>query len=331
MNIFTLAISFISVLFYSGCAHHEAHNPNKNKEITILNQKVKELDINDKKLIYRSIKNDINRYMKEGNEAYKRGNNHDAMIAYELVNFYEGYYRIPLQKIEKIKKNTKYKTRVHYKLALKYYATNKKKALYDLNIVMLNNPEYKDASELFKKLHENRDVKIFVNSVESSLQTQILNSDGKIKSLKSIELTLKELLEYDYKNIHAVNAQTVLKAHHDILAANKLLKFKQHNTYVAKKALKQKEYTKSIEYAQKALDIDAKYREALTIQKLAKQGSKTELDNLIESGICCYNDRKLDEAMKNFQSALKIDPYSNTSLVYSKKIQRQLKTIKSLQ
>jgi len=331
MNIFTALISIVTVIFYSGCSHYSTVEPDKKREVSILNQKVKELDANDKKLIYRSIQNDIDRYNKEGNEAYSRGNNHEALIAYKLVNFYEGYDSVAQEKIEKIEKNINYKSRVHYKRALKYYTPNKKKALYELNIVMLNNPKYKKASELFVDLHDNRDIKIFVSSIESSLRTQILNSDGKIKSLNSIELTLKELLEYDYKNRLATKTEEVLKEHHDILAANKLFKYKQHNTMIAKKALMEKEYIKSIEYAQKVLDMDAKYVQALTILKLAKQGSKTELDNLIESGICHYNDRRLDEAMNNFESALKIDPYSNTSLIYSKKIQRQLKTIRSLQ
>ncbi|PHQ64774.1 MAG: hypothetical protein COB99_07770 [Sulfurimonas sp.] len=331
MNIFTAYISIISIVLYSGCAQYEAPKPDKKKEISILNQKVKELDANDKKLIYRSIQNDINRYSKEADKAYSRGYNNDALIAYKLVNFYEGYHSVPLQKIEKIKKNINYKSRVHYKRALKQYMVNNKKALYELNIVMMNNPNYKYSSELFDKLHENRDIKIYVNSIKSSLQMQMLNSDGKIKSLKSIELTLKELLAYDYKNILAAKAEEVLQKHMDIIAENNLLKYKRESIKIAKQAFLEKEYVKSIEYAQKVIAIDAKCMEASNILKLAKQESKIELDNLIKSGICYYDDRKLDEAMNNFQSALKIDPYSNASLIYSKKIHRQLKTIKSLQ
>ena len=369
MSIFTLTSSLFALFLFTGCIDEKTQpTPEPKTEIVLLSQKVQELNAHDKQLIYRSIQNEINIHNEKGDEAYESGYNHDAIVAYELVNFYEGYNTIPLSKIAEIKKTAKTKSIYHYKQALLYEKKNSKKAVVELNRVIINNPKYKDAQDKLDKLRSNRSIKIFINSMENSLQMKLLNNRGTVKDLQGINNSLNNLLSYDYNNQTALKAKATLKEYHDVLLENALKSYKtgdlakaknrftsvlsiykkdqtsidylekikiksSKSTYmrISKKSLKNKEFVNSMKYAKKVLKIDPKHKEAKNILIKAKKESKKEIAHLLYVGKRHYNNKNLDKAQQSFNAVLEIDPYNNTSLIYSKKIERQLKTIKSLQ
>jgi len=368
MNQQTFFITLSSLVLFSGCVQYETNQPEPTTEIVLLSQKVQKLNTHDKKLIYRSIQDEINLYNEKGDEAYEAGYNYDAITSYELVNFYEGYNTIPLSKIDEIKKVAKVQSTYHYKKALLYSTKEKKKTLIELNKVMMNNPKYKDSKERLAELKSNRDIKIFLNSLENSLQMQLLNNSGKIKELKSINTSLAHLLKYDYQNETALKSKETLKEHHNILLKEAIALYDKGSLYRAKvkfndilsiykkdqttllylekirtrnnraKNIKlaqeysnKKEYIKAIDFAKKALRQDPNNTKAQKIIVTAKKESKKEVANLIYIGKQQYNGKKLDRAKESFKAVLKLDPFNNTALIYSKKIERQLETIKSLQ
>ncbi len=368
MNRYNFLTSFAAFLLLNGCMQYNTDQPKPKTEIVLLSQKIQKLNAKDKQLIYRSIQDEINIYSKRGDDAYKSGYNYDAITAYELVNFYEGYDTIPLEKIKKIKETAKNKSIYHYKQALLYSKKDKKKALEEFNIVMMNNPEYKDTKKQSKKIKENREIKIFINSIENSLQMKMLNNTGSIKDLKEINDNLHTLLKYDYKNETALKAKKTLKEHYSILVQDaisaynngglskaktkfnailsiykkdqtsrnylekiKIKNSKKMNMKLAQEALKNKKFLQSIHYSKKVLKADPNNAEAKKMIDLAKKESKKEVLSLIKMGKDQYNNKKLNIAQENFEAVLKLDPFNNTALIYSKKIQRQLETINSLQ
>lgn len=370
MNRYMSFMLVLTAIFYNGCTESSQPKPKPKEktEIVLLSEQVNELGVKDKQLIYRSIQDDINRYNKEGDEAYENGYNYEAIKAYELVNFYEGYDFIPEKKLNSIKKIAKKKSKSHYKKAVKYSTTDKKRAVVEFNAVMKNNPEYKDTQKQLAILNSNRDIIIYQNSLESSLQTRVINCSGSIDELKDINSNLDELLKYDHKNSVALKARNMLKEYNvvlvegavklydsgnnnkakqrfeqilviyknDVTSLKYLKKIKveksiQKNLKIAKNYLSKKEYTYSIKYAKKVLVIDSKNKKAIKIIDKAKKEARKKVVILVNQGKKQYNNKELDSSKKSFKKALKIDPYCNTALIYSKKIDRQLQTIKSLQ
>ncbi len=372
MNRYNLTASLLTLFLLSGCIEYTQNKPepkpDPKTEIVLLSQKVQELDAKDKQLIYRSIQDEINLYNEKGDESYEAGYNHDAIVAYELVNFYEGYNTIPLSKIKKIKKTAKTKSIYHYKQALLFEKKNTKRAIVELNKVMINNPKYKDTNDRLYELKSNRDIKIFINTMENSLQMELLNNRGTIKELQDINTNLHKLLKYDYNNFTAFKAKGTLQEYHDVLLEDAIASYnkdnlvtaqsrfkailtiykkdqtsinylkkiqiqnsRKSNMWLAKKALKNREFINSMKYAQKILNAEPKNKEAKSILLKAKKESKKEVAHLLYVGKKHYNNKNLDKAQESFSAVLEIDPYNNTSLIYSKKIERQLSTIKSLQ
>ncbi len=370
MNRQTITLSILTLFLLGGCSVDKYNQPapEPKTEIVLLSQKVQELNAHDKQLIYRSIQDEINLYNEKGNEAYKSGYNHDAIVAYELVNFYEGYNTIPLKKIKEIKKSAKEKSIYHYNKALLFETKDKKRAMVELNKVMINDPTYKDAKKRFNKLKNSRDIKIFIGTIENSLEMRLLNNKGTVKELQDINRDLNKLLKYDYNNQTAFKAKETLKEYRNILLESAISAYKKDdlkkskskfnsiltiykkdhtaieylkkikiknskklNMKLAKKALQNKKFINSMKYAQKVLNAEPNNKEAKSILVKAKKESKKEVANLLYRGKKYYNNKNLDKAQESFNAVLEIDPYNNTSLIYSKKIERQLKTIKSLQ
>ncbi|QOP45562.1 tetratricopeptide repeat protein [Sulfurimonas paralvinellae] len=371
MKLFTLFSAFL-LIFLTACVplekKHTTVVQKKQIHITKLNKEVKELDSHDKRLIYKSIKNEIRLHRKMGNEDYKYGYYYDAIKAYELVNFYEGYPAIPLQKIKEIKVEAKKRAYIHYQNAKKYLYKDKKRALIELNSVMMNNPEYKNTQELYSKLRNDRAMRIYIHSLENSLETKLINNKGSYQELKAIKNSLNNLAKYDYKNTSLQKARELLREQKEILLKNAIaiykkgnlkqakqkfleilsiypddvtaekymqrIAFKQskkHNLAMAQKALKQNNYLESIDYAKKVLQLESQNRQAKQIIAKANKRAKEAVNRLVNEGKRYYNSKNLDQAKQCFEKALKIDKTNNTSLIYHKKIQRQLRTIKSLQ
>ncbi len=370
MNRYTLGGSLLTLFLFSGCIEYTQNQPQPEAkaEIVLLSQKVQELNAHDKQLIYRSIQDEINLHNEKGDYAYETGYNHDAIVAYELVNFYEGYNTIPLSKIKKIKKVAKTKSAFHYKQALIYEKKDKKRAVVEFNKVMINDPKYKDADERLHELKSSRSMKIFINSMENSLQMKLLNNRGTIKDLQKINSNLYKLQKYDYNNSTAIKAKATLNEYHEVLLKSaidsykkdqlskaksrfnailsiykkdqtslkylqkiKIQNAKASNMKLAKKALQNKKFINSMKYAQRVLNAEPTNQEAKNILIKAKKESKKEVAHLLYIGKRHYNNKNLDKAQESFNAVLEIDPFNNTSLIYSKKIERQLKTIKSLQ
>jgi len=351
--------SLLIVMLFSGCVNlkKEQATPTQKKEIHItkLNKEVKELDSHDKRLIYKSIKNEIRLYHRKGDADYKNGYYYDAAKAYELVNFYESYNAIDPQKIKNIKAEAKRRAYLHYQNAKKYLKTDKKRAIIELNSVMMNNPDYKDTKELYDELRNDRAMRIYINALENALETKLINNHGSYAELKSIQKSLNNLARYDYKNKSLQKARELLRRQKNVLLKNAIgiykkgklkkskhkfieilslypeettaqkymtrIAFKQskkHNLAMANQALQQNHYLQAIAYAKKII-VTADKKAKATVEKFVSEGKRY------------YNSKNLDQAKECFEKALQIDKTNNTSLIYHKKIQRQLRTIKSLQ
>lgn len=304
------------VMLFSGCVN--------------LNKEVKELNAHDKQLIYKSIKNEIRLYHRKGDEDYKNGYYHDALKAYELVNFYEGYNVIDPQKISNIKTEAKKRAYLHYKNATKYLKTDKKRALLELNSVMMNDPDYKDTKELYDKLRNDRAMRIYINALENTLKTELINNQGSYAELKSIQKSLNNLAKYDYKNQSLQKARELLKKQ-KYMTRIAFKQSKKHNLAMANQALQQNHYLQAIAYAKKVLQLESYNKEAKKIIIMAEKKAKAAVRIFVSEGKRYYNSKNLDKANQCFEKALQIDKTNNTSLIYHKKIQRQLQTIKSLQ
>ncbi|MEN4052931.1 MULTISPECIES: tetratricopeptide repeat protein [Sulfurimonas] len=367
------SLLFAIALLFSACVNlkQESVTPSQKKEIHVirLNKEVKELDSHDKRLIYKSIKNEISLYSQKGDEDYKNSYYHDAINAYELVNFYEGSNAISNKKIEKMKIQAKVRAKIHYKNAQKYLKSdNKRKALVELNSVMMNNPNYKNTQQLYRNLKDDRALKIYINALENALETKLINNKGSFTELKSIQNSLTNLAKYDYKNSTVQKARKLLREEKSRLlsqaiviykkgklkeakknftkilsiypsdeTATKYMKeiaFKQskkHTLFLANKALQSNEYLQAIAHAKNVLQLEPKNKETKQIIRTAKNKAKEAVNKYVRDGKMYYNNKNLDQAKECFEKALKIDKTNNTSLIYHKKIQRQLHTIKSLQ
>ncbi len=359
------------MLTLTGCINLEKEQPSpQTKKVYIikLNKEVQELNAEDKQHIYKSIKKGIAHLNKKGNNIYRYGYYYDAIKAYELVNSYAGYYAIPLSKINNMKTIAKVKSKEHYINARRYIAQDKKKALQELNTVMMNNPHYKDTKKLYTALKNESKIRIFINSLENKLERQLVNNTSSFTNLKSIQKSLDMLAKYDYKNKSVQRARKLLEKERSILvqaalktynqgklhnakqkflqilslypndakakAYLKKIAFKQskkENLFQAHKYLQQNEYLTAINYAKKVLQLEPHNVEAKNIIKSAKKKAKEAVAKYVYEGKVCYNNKNLDKAKHCFEKALKIDKTNNTSLIYHKKIQRQLQTIKSLQ
>ncbi len=361
MNVYIYFVIIIAILF-DGCTNTTQIEPTTN-----LQKETQNLKPVDKKLVYRTIQNEINLYNKMGDDNYEEGHNYAAIVAYEKVNFYEGYYAIPRSKLDKIKKTAK-ETAIHcYKQLKTYKKALKRKKLYTLNKIIMNDPNYKDSKKLYEKIMQDREIKIFLNNLRNTLHMKLINNHNTTKNLIDINKAYSNLIKYDYKNHLAKEAKEVLKKEYqpllndaktsynkgnlntakkkftiittiyknDKTAKNYLLKIKTKQSIksdikTAKKALHQHNYIKALKFSNKIIKIEPSNKEAKTIRLKAKNGCNAKISKLIHAGIKNYELKNLDEAQKDFKEVLKLDPSNNTSLIYTKKIQRQLQTIKSL-
>ena len=359
MKTYIFLILTISILF-NGCSQLNNSTPQK------LTKDTQDLKPENKKLVYKTIRDEIAMYRLEGDKSYEAGHNYDAIVAYEKVNFYEGYNAISKSKINKIKETAK-KISIHYYKQLKKDQKDKKKSLYDLNKIMMNNPNYKDSTKLFEKTIQERDVKIFLNDLRNTLRMELINNKNTTKNLIEINKAYLNLIKYDYKHPLAREAKNILRREYqslikdakksykkgdlktaekkfttimsiykdDTTAKKYILKIRmkkniQANIKIAQKALQKKEYIKALKLSNKVLEAEPNNEKANTIKLKAQNSCNQIITKLIDNGIKNYEKKDLDRAQANFKEVLKLEPNNNTALIYTKKIQRQLETIKSL-
>jgi len=99
----------------------------------------------------------------------------------------------------------------------------------------------------------------------------------------------------------------------------------------AEKALSNGDFNKAVEYANRVLIIDDKNEKAHAVVATANKRSKLKISRLITEGTNNYNKKNLNRAKKIFNSILNMDANNSAAIIYTKKIERQLKTIQSLQ
>lgn len=348
MNLY-ITLIITSLILFTGCSKH-----------------FEDLKPNEKKLLYKNVKDEINLYKQRGDISYDTGYYADAIAEYKMVNFYEGKVVIPLEKIEKITIKAKANSKLYYDRALKYIKKDKKRALIELSKMMKNDPNHEDGKRKFEQLKN--DYNPLILSLENALQTSLLSNKDKITDLQNINKALNKLIKYDSVNPLVTKVKKQLLQEKNILineaidlynkddlekAAKKfkfilslykkdstadkyilMIKNKQYNRdkiRQAKKALKAKEYIKAIKYANNIIHNDKKNTAAKQIIDVVNKYCKKLIGELILDGETYYNNQNLDKALKMFQEVLLIDPQNNTAQIYIQKIQRQLKTIKSLE
>lgn len=98
----------------------------------------------------------------------------------------------------------------------------------------------------------------------------------------------------------------------------------------AQKALDQGDCASSIKLSKAVLTRSADNAKGKKILARAEQECQQKILEMIRVGAKQYFDKDLDAARRSFKEVLKLDPENSVSLIYSKKIENQLATIKSL-
>jgi len=359
MKNYIYPIIFLSILL-SGCSFHQE------KPVDLVTEEVKDLNLTDKQHIYKIIENEIVLYKKMGDNAFYDNEYHNALKYYEIVNFYKGYSYISDKKINHIKRDIQTRTLYHYKRALK--SKNQKEKLKELNSVMLCNPDYKKVKILYKRAAKTRKNKIFLNSLENDLYSKVLNPKHSLKSIKYINKKAKELHKYKYSSEILTQAKTLIEAEHQHLLEDAIKLYKKGNLKKAKrsfttlraiyrddlkerqylrkikytkqkkitlskasKALQNREYKQAIDYANSVLSTNPNNKQAKNILSKATKLANEKVEKLLKEGKYNYLQKRLEKAQHIFDQVLKIDTKNTTALLYKSKIERQLKTITSLE
>lgn len=354
---------FIMILitaFFTGCNNSEP------KPVDVLSEEVQELNIKDKRHIYKLIENEIMIYNKKGDKAYSAMEYHNALQFYKMVNFYKGYSCISDKKLNSIKKDIYKKSLYHYRRALK--SKNAKRELKELNLVMMYNPDYKNVKQLYETSLAKRRNKIFVNALENDLYAKLLNPKITLKDIKEINIKSKILHKYKYSSKILTQAQNLVevkykvffekavKLYHDRklkdakksfvtlssiykndVKSKRYLQKIQQKEYKrvmlskASKAFFNKEYKNAILYANNVLASYTNNKQAKKILLNATKLSNEKVERLLAEGKYNYTQKKLEKAKDIFAQVLDVDAKNTTALLYKSKIQRQLETITSLQ
>jgi len=332
---FYITFTLLSVFLLTGClsGKQQALTPKQqNKEFKSLQEEIKNLPIQQKAQLYQSLHNEIKELQKEAKTAYNKAYLADAIKNYELINTYTSKELIPQKKLSNLQKKADLRAAKHYKNAKKLLAKNKKKALKELNSAMMNNPNYKDTNKLYKELHDQREIKIYLNDLESSLDEKLLNYNHTLKELLNIRKNLQELKKYDYKNPSVKTAELFLEKNAaNYLHAIHTQEIQKNYLKIARKCFEEKKYSESQKYAQKVLLLDRKNIKAKKILTEIKIRREEIVLKYIQEGKKAYSNKNLQEALQYFQKALQIDKNNKDALIYHKKIQQQLQTIQSLQ
>jgi len=305
---------FFIIIFFSACS-----------------TQYKELKAHEKQKIYASVKQEITIQKDKGDLACLNGFYLEALKHYKMVNYYEGYQRISKEKMDTIRAKAKNAAKYHYNLANKYLKQkNYKKALQELNSVLRSDNNYKQSTEQIQKLKKQRDIKIFLTSLQNKLQSALFNDKGDFESIKKIYWAQYKLAQYDVKNPLVSEAQQKIQRSKYV---KKLISELKENKILqkAQEYFKNKQYRKSIKLANSLLRENSQNKQAKAILEKAITASKKKVNKDLEVAKMLYEKKQLNEALKVFKDVLKTNPENNTSLIYIKKIQMQLKTIKSLE
>ncbi len=305
---------FFIIVFFSACS-----------------KQYKELEPHEKQKIYATIKQEIAFQKDRGDLDILNGFYLEALKHYEMVNYYEGYQRISKAKIDTIKAKAKSSAKYHYSLAEKYLKEKDyKKALQEFNSVLKSDNNSQQSMQKIQKLKEQRDIKIFLTSLQNKLQSSLFNDKGDFASIKKIYWAQYKLAQYDAQNPLVKKAQQKIKK--SKYTSKLIAQLKESKTLQkAQEYFQNKQYIKSIKLTKSLLQENPKNKEAKTLLKKATSASKKKVNKDLKAAKILYEQKQLQKALKLFKDVLKTSPENSTSLIYIKKIQMQLKTIKSLE
>jgi len=357
-----LTLLTTTIFLFSGCSLYISTSPSS------LPSNIQKLNGIQKQIIYKTIQDEISMLCAKGDLAYENGHVYDAITDYEKVNLYKGYSFIPAKKIKDLKNIAAENSILHYKQAMKYLRKDKYRALKEFNLVIVNNPNYKDTKEQHQELKKNEKIKEYISSLESKLKVAMDQKKSTPKYLNNIESASSILAKYEYNNPLIQEAKDILKSEYSSLIEEAIATFnkaaydrahdmfknilstyandKTANEYIVKianikevktqianaeDALNKEEYVSAFEFANKALLLDETNQKAKNIIDQAHDGLEKRIAILMARGKSNYYKKYLKKAKQNFQEILSIRPGDNTALVYIKKIDRQLKTLSSLQ
>lgn len=321
----------------------------------------------NKRVVYKSIQNEIEEYKIQGEEFYTTGYYADAAKAYEMVNFYEERAVIPLSKIHSIRLKAIDNSNFHYKQAKKYLGHDTQKALIELNKMIRNNPEHIEGKALLESVKKEPKIQLILKQKEEALRQALAQDTNKIEILKKIDLALKDLSTYDEMNPLVVETKKMMKGKREVLVNEAISLYYQgslslaekkfqelHAIYPydpvckkylaqistkiqfkeimlqAKKAFQEEDYILVLSLCEKAIQYEPNNIEASQLSKNAKEQYTKQIPKLIQTGKNFYNKKDFQNAYSAFQSVLLLDARNDIALAYIKKINQQLQTIKSL-
>jgi len=290
-------------------------------------------------LIYQKVLNDVLYYRSYGNETYKQGFYKQTAEAYKKVNFYDGQETYSNEYIKNLENKAKIKGEYYYNLALLAINKNKDKidAMVFLNKMRCNNP-IKAGEKQFKILKEDEKVKSFLLEKEKYVKSAIQNYDKSVKSIGELKKALDELSKYDYFSEVAMEARNIIKNDLSYLV-NDTIKIYEKAEYE-----KARLYFLSLHQVYMNNRTITKYLNLISSKKiikrplnvkknedLPKEVNEIDISKDLKEAIAFYDNKDLINARKKFKKILSIEPNHKVALVYIKKIDQQLKTLKKLQ
>jgi len=302
--------------------------------ITIIGCSEKNIQIGNKEhLIYQKVLNDVLYYRSYGNETYENGFYKQSVEAYKKVNFYDGKETYSNEYIKDISNKAQIKGEYYYNLALLAINKNKDKikAMVFLNKMICNNP-IKDGEEQFKILKKDEDVKKFLLEKQKQVKNAIKNYNKSVKSVVELKRSVDELSKYDYFSEVAIEARNIIKNDLSYLINTTVKIYKKEEYKVARQQFL------SLHQVYINNRTITKYLNLISLKKLEKtknykEDAKVEINipKDLKQAITYYNNKDLVNARKKFEKILSIEPNHKVALVYIKKINQQLKTLKKLQ
>jgi tetratricopeptide (TPR) repeat protein len=320
-----------------------------------------------KRTVYNSVQEEIAYHNEQGEIHYSQGNYAAATENFEKVNFYEGRSVIPLNRIKRIAEKAEERSAYYYDRGMKVRDSDKKQSLIEFNRMMRCDPKYKDGKAQYERLKKEKEIVLMLTSLESDLESKLKKNVQSTFALKSLNKSIDTLAQYDDSNLLVIKGKKILDDHRKLKLEKAIAlydnqkydeakdKFEvieqiypkeptaqkyldqlafmqegQKRVKLARTAFEQKDYRMAMKYASKVLENDPNNKEGQYILETSSKKYEQNIPELIAKGILCYNKQEMENALAIFQSILDVDSNNTTSIVYIKKIKRQLQTIKSL-
>jgi tetratricopeptide (TPR) repeat protein len=320
-----------------------------------------------KRAVYSSVHDEIVRRNEQGEIHYAQGYYAAAVEDFEAVNFYEGRAVISLNRIKRISEKAEERSKYYYARGMRALESDKRQSLIEFNRMIHCNPKYKDGKVQYEKLKKEKEIAAFLATLETDINSKLKKNLQSTSALKLLNQSIEALAQYDDSNVVVIKAQETLASERktqlnkaialfdnqkyddasekfeailqiypneptaqrylDQLAAKQEV---QKRVKLARSAMEQQDYRLAMKYASKVLEMDSGNSEGKNILDVATKKYQQSIPKLVAKGIEYYNKQQMENALTVFQSVLEVDSNNTTSIVYMKKIKRQLDTIKRL-